>query len=466
MKNIFLILWVVITAVVYTQAQTTIQVGNTTLTERDVVTGLDIPWDIEWGPDDHIWFTERAGKVKRVDPVSGNTTTILDIRNVVINGGGEPGLLGMLFHPDWENNPKVYLAYTYGSFQSLTERLSTFDWDGSSLINEQVVLDNIEGGGIHNGSRMVLLSDNTILMTTGDAGDQSLPQEMNSVNGKVLRLNLDGSIPEDNPFPNSLIYSLGHRNSQGIFAAPSGIIYSSEFGPNTADEINIIEPGRNYGWPTVLGMCNTEFEMAFCNDNSVREPIFEWSTTPSPNGLLVYDHPSIPEWQNKLMVTFLGGISLKQPRISVFDMSDDGLSISNETRYFEEFGRLRDLCVNPYSGAIYFATNGQNYPGSSPNRIVEYYNADFVVDVKNVLDQNQYVKIYPNPATDVINVEVSQNFIDKKIDLVSFATGASVRQLKISQIKEVIQIQDLPAGQYYISMTNEIGSITRVFVKN
>lgn len=466
MKNVFHILSIVILTAVYSLGQTTIQVGNTTLTERDVATGLDIPWDIEWGPDDHIWFTERAGKVKRLDPVSGNTTTILDIRNIVINGGGEPGLLGMLFHPDWEINPKVYLVFTYGSFASPAERISTFEWNGTELVNEEIILDDIEAGGIHNGSRMVLLSDNTILVTTGDVGDSELSQDITSVNGKVLRINLDGSRPNDNPFPNSLVYSFGHRNSQGIFVAPNGIVYSSEFGPNTSDEINIIEEGRNYGWPTVLGVCNTGFEMAFCEENNVREPIMEWSNTPSPNGLLVYDHPAIPEWQNKLMVTFLGGISLKQPRISVFDISDDGLEISNETRYFENFGRLRDLCVNPYSGGVYFATNGPNYPGSSPNRIVEYYNADFAVDVHEQLDENQYVELYPNPAKEMINVSVSESFIGNSLDVIAFSTAAIVSSHTIRKSIQQIDITDLPSGQYYISISNDNGLITKVFVKD
>ncbi len=466
MKSIFQILLLTLISFNFIAAQTTILVGNTTLTERDVVTGLDIPWDLEWGPDDHIWFTERAGKVKRVDPTTGNTTTILDIRNTVINGGGEPGLLGMLFHPDWDNNPKIYLAYTYGSFSSVTERLSTFDWNGTELTNEQIILDDIDGGGIHNGSRLALLSDNTILMTTGDKGDQSLPQNSSSLNGKVLRMNLDGSIPDDNPFPNSLVYSLGHRNSQGIFVASNGIVYSSEFGPNTSDEINIIEAGRNYGWPNVLGICNTGFEMAFCAENNVREPIHEWSNTPSPNGLLVYNHPAIPEWENKLMVTLLGGISLQQPRISVFDISQDGLSISNETRYFESFGRLRDLCINPHSGAVYFATNGPNYPGSSPNRIVEYYNADFTVDVDDQVKKDQFVKVFPNPASEIIHIELSENFVGKNLEIFSFGTGASVFSTRLQKSTESINISDLPSGQYYISVANDKGLITKVFVKD
>jgi len=465
MKSIFQVVLLVIIMLNLIKAQTTIQVGNTTLTERDVVTGLDIPWDLEWGPDNHIWFTERAGKVKRVDPISGNTTTILDIRNTVINGGGEPGLLGMLFHPDWDNTPKVFLAYTYGSFSSVTQRLSTFEWDGTLLTNEEIVLDDIAGGSIHNGSRLALLGDNTILMTTGDKGDQNLPQNSNSINGKVLRMNLDGSIPDDNPFPNSLVYSLGHRNSQGIFVAANGIVYSSEFGPNSSDEINIIEAGRNYGWPNVLGICNTAFEIAFCNDNNVKEPIHEWSNTPSPNGLLVYNHPAIPEWENKLMVALLGGISLQQPRISVFDITEDGLGISNETRFFETFGRLRDLCINPQTGSVYFATNGPNYPGSSPNRIVEYYNADFVVDVKNEIDVDQFVKVYPNPATEKVNVEVSESFLGKQLEIISFSSGVSVRSFEIGKSVEIVDVNDLPSGQYYISIVNERGLITKVFVK-
>ena len=119
MRNTVQIILAILLVSTISQAQKTIQVGATTLTERDVVTGLDIPWDLVWGPDDHIWFTERAGKVKKVDPNSGNTTTILDISNMVINGGGEPGLLGMMFHPEWETTAKIYIVYTYGSFNDL-----------------------------------------------------------------------------------------------------------------------------------------------------------------------------------------------------------------------------------------------------------------------------------------------------------------------------------------------------------
>ncbi len=466
MRNTVQIILAILLVSTISQAQKTIQVGATTLTERDVVTGLDIPWDLVWGPDDHIWFTERAGKVKKVDPNSGNTTTILDISNMVINGGGEPGLLGMMFHPEWETTAKIYIVYTYGSFNDLYERLSTFEWDGTNLVNEDIILDEIPAAGIHNGSRLLLLPDNTILMSTGDRGNSSLAQDMTSLNGKMLRLNLDGSIPADNPFSNSLIYSLGHRNSQGLFLGPNDIIYSSEFGPNTSDEINRIESGRNYGWPEVLGACNTGFEVSFCNENNVAEPIHEWSNTPSPNGLLVYDHPAISEWQGKLMVAMLGGISLQQPRISVFDISDDGLSISNETRYFEDFGRLRDLCVNPHTGSIYFATNGPNYPGSSPNRIVEYYNDDFAVDIDELSDESQFVKVYPNPASEVINVEVSESFVGKVLDVISFSTGASVLSQEVSKSIEVIDISNFPAGQYYVSIANGKGLITKVFVKD
>ena len=453
----------------FTQAQTTIQVGSTTLTERSLLTGLGIAWDLVWGPDDHIWFTEREGKVKRLDPVTGNVVNVLDASNFVFNGNGtfEPGMLGMLFHPDWDNSNELYIVYTYGDADNIKERLSKFEWNGTELANEEIIVDNIPGKRIHNGSRLLLLPDNTILMTTGDISFEANSQDMNSINGKTLRLNLDGSIPEDNPFPNSYIYSLGHRNSQGLFLGPNDIIYSSEFGPNTSDEINIIEEGRNYGWPNVLGVCNTGSEMIFCNDNNVREPIHEWSNTPSPNGLLVYDHPAVPEWQNKLMVAMLGGISLKQPRVSVFDISDDGLELSNETKYFETFGRIRDICVNPHTGAFYFATNGPEYFSTDgPNRIVEYYNADFFVDVEDKLNKDQFVKVYPNPATELINIEVSESFIGTKLEIISFASGSSIKQEVISQAKEIINISDLSAGQYYISIANDKGLITKVFVKD
>ena len=136
-------------------------------------------------------------------------------------------------------------------------------------MNEEVLL-SLPAAGIHNGSRLLVLPDNTLLMSTGDKGDGgSSSQNFNSLNGKILRLNLDGSIPADNPTAGSYVYSMGHRNPQGLAMGPNGLIYSSEHGQSNNDEVNIIQPGRNYGWPNVEGVCNTSSENSFCVANNV-----------------------------------------------------------------------------------------------------------------------------------------------------------------------------------------------------
>lgn len=466
MRSIYILLPILLLSFI-SIAQNTLQLDETLLTERDVATGLNIPWDISWGPDDHIWVTERPGYIKRVEPHSGNTTVILDhtseVENEDGNGGSEYGMLGMAFHPDFDNTPKIYVVYCYASGFQIRERLVTFDWDGSTLTNETYILDNIPGGGIHDGSRLLVTKDDKLLMTVGDRGSSDLAQDMSSLNGKVLRMNLDGSVPDDNPIDGSLVYSYGHRNSQGICYGPDDLIYSSEHGAQSSDELNIIEENRNYGWPNVQGECNTGSEISFCNANNVREPLAEWSPCVAVNGLAFYDHPAIPEWDGKLMMAVLGGFA-KLPRLSVFTLSSDGSQVLQEDQYFKDFGRIRDVCINPNDGAVYFATNGPNYPGSGPNRIVEYRNLLFVVSTQDVTP-NQFVKVFPNPASKNITISTSQSFINQELKIYAF-TGEEMLSKYTSSTEEIIDISDYPSGQYYIAISNDKGLITKVFIKD
>jgi len=359
-------------------AQTTVTLDSTVLTQTDVVTGLNVPWEILWGPDDHIWVTERRGKVIRVNPETGNFNEILDIQSLV-ESGGEPGLLGMTLHPDFDSSPIVYLVYNFlptGGFQ-IKERLVSYEWDGTTLINPTILLDNIDGGGIHNGSRLLISIDGKILMTTGDTGNSGTSQDLESLSGKLLRINLDGSIPSDNPFPNSYVYSYGHRNAQGLCYGPNDILYSSEHGAQQSDEVNFIVNGRNYGWPIVQGACNTTAEINFCNSNVVVEPIAEYSPCQAVNGLDYYNHPAIPELGNSLIMAVLGGLSGGLQRLAVLHLDESGTTVTSEDSYFTNFGRLRDVCINPHNGAFYIATNGGSYPGSGPNRIIEFVNEDW-----------------------------------------------------------------------------------------
>ena len=442
-----------------------VTIGNTTLTPRDVATGLQIPWELVYGPDDHLWVTERRGQILRIEPESGTTNTVLDIRGTVSNPS-EAGMLGMVLHPQFDTNPYIYVVYTYGPNFSPIERLSRFEWNGEELINEMVLLDDIPAFRIHSGSRLIITPDQKILMTTGDRGDTDLPQVKSSINGKVLRINLDGSVPDDNPFGDSYVYSYGHRNPQGLCMAPNGIIYSSEHGPDNSDELNIIQPGLNYGWPLVQGACNTQFEQSVCDTTTITEPIGEWSPCVAVNGLAYYDHPAIPEFENSVLMAVLGGIGIVnpvRPRISQLKLTADGQSIQEENQYFANFGRLRDVCVNPHTGALYIATNGPQYPGEGPNRIIEYRNLEFTVSTPETFNQHQYIRIAPNPISNKGFIELSQNFVGHEYQIIAFS-GQILRTGIVRKSVIPIDIDDFSNGSYYIKARNGLGIITRTFV--
>jgi aldose sugar dehydrogenase len=454
------------------QAQTW-TVGSTTLTESDVVTGLDVPWEILWGPDDFIWATTRSGAVIHIEPSTGNYTTILDLTNVVPDeGSSEPGLLGMVLHPDFANSPLVYLVYNYMVGNSIKERLVSYDWNGTALVNETILLNTIPGYWIHNGSRLVITPDQKILMSTGDTGDGGdSSQDFAALNGKVLRINLDGSIPSDNPVLNDgdapgYAYSWGHRNIQGLCIAPDGTIYSSEHGQNNNDEFNIIEPGRNYGWPNVEGVCNTAAEQTFCTANNVKEPIRTWSPCVAVNGIEYYNHPAIPEWNHCILMGVLGGLSGangNNDRVSVLHLSPDGLTIESEDQYFTTLNqRFRDICVNPYTGSLYVALNGTSYPGSGPNKIKEFRNMAYNSVTR--FNETQALRVFPNPASDELQLQVSQTLVGQTVSIFG-ANGDLVREIKVSAPTQQIAINDLAPGAYWLKSSSSLGTVTATFMK-
>ncbi|WP_271767986.1 PQQ-dependent sugar dehydrogenase [Aquimarina algiphila] len=330
-----------------------------------LISTLSIPWELVWGPDDFLWVTERNGKISRIHPDTGEQQEVLTISNVA--QVQESGLLGMVHHPNFDTNPYVYVVYTYNGSSGLLERLVRFTFDNNTLSDETILLDQIPANSIHNGSRLLITSDLHLLMTTGDAGNTDLSQNMNSLGGKILRLNLDGTIPVDNPFTGSYVYSYGHRNPQGLTFHPNGGLYSSEHGPNSDDEINQIISGKNYGWPEVKGIIDTPSEQSFAAGTEVIESIFNWTPTIAPSDLIFYTSDRIPEWTNKFLMTVL-----KDQRIIALTLNGDGTSITQEEIFFNrEFGRLRDIVVSP-TGRVFIATNGNSYGDTSAtHRIIE-----------------------------------------------------------------------------------------------
>jgi glucose/arabinose dehydrogenase len=380
-----------------------IQVGNTTLTEREVIGGLDVPWEIKWGPDNYLWVTERSGIVSRVNVESGDQSIILSLAGQLYDQS-ESGLLGMEIHPDFNNGaPYVFLAYTYYSAGGASEKIVyyEYDFDNDALINETVIIDDIDGNSTHIGCRLLAIDNTTLLVTTGDAQDWMASQDETALTGKTLRIDIDangdnfGQPKADNPSPYSYVWSIGHRNAQGLALGPNGIIYSSEHGPSNDDELNILEANGNFGWPNVQGFCDNisvDFNYAedlssnftesdYCQEYNIIEPLWSSGTsTIAPSDIIWYDHPSIPEFQNTLLMTILKGKKLVR-----FEFNSFGDDIIGETDVVvlrnsnNQPLRLRDICVSP-DGKIYLATNGFNWPSQGPNEIIELYNADYVAE--------------------------------------------------------------------------------------
>ena len=326
----------------------------------EVASNLDEPWEITWGPDDHIWYTQHRGSVCRLNPNTGDKKVLLTIPEVHYERSR--GLLSMVLHPDFDIEPLVYVHYTYidatiTSKDNIRSKLVRYQYrpGKDTLISPEIMVTNIPGNLGHNGSRMTVTVDKKIILATGDVGNRRGSQDETIISGKMLRINLDGSVPDDNPRAGSYVYSIGHRNAQGIVYARDRI-YSSEHGPNNDDEINIIRAGRNYGWPNVEGFCDKENELIFCDSVIVSEPLITWTPTIAPAGLDFYDHTSIPEWRNSLILTSLKGRSLR-----VLALDDSGEKIVNEKIYLQkQFGRIRDLCVSP-SGDIYLSTSNTDW---------------------------------------------------------------------------------------------------------
>lgn len=368
-------------------ALTSFAVGNTTVTASELVSNLNIVWELRWGPDNFLWMTERHGRVSRVNPATGQVLPLLNVPDVTQHSEG--GLLGMVLHPQFATSPYVYLVYSYtnpGGQVKVRLARYTYSAAANSLANPVTLLEDIGTGVYHFGSRLVILPDLTLLMTTGDANDANTAQDLRSLNGKTLRLNLDGTVPANNPIPGSYVYSWGHRNSQGLVQAPSGRIYSSEHGQSTDDEINLIEPNRNYGWPNVEGYCNLPAEASFCAANNVREPLTNWTPTIAPAALAYYDHPAIPGWRNSLLLACLNGNKLVH-----LPLDAAGTGIGPRADFLTAQGRLRAVCVSP-QGRVYIGTSA-----STPtNRVLVLENRAYLA-TKPAAARLEF-QLAPNPA--------------------------------------------------------------------
>ncbi len=437
--------------------------GREPFSFRQVASGLDYPWEITWGPDGYLWVTERAGKrVTRVHPSDGTRATAVIVGEAAPTGGQE-GLLGMALHPELlrgQGNDFVYVVYTYdpgrdpGVRRRTKIRRYTYHAGPGTLDEPVDLLTNLPAHNDHNSGRLVFGPDRKLYGSIGDLGSnqfdnkcnpiraQELPtadevsaQDWAKYQGKIIRVNLDGSIPSDNPLlagVRSHIYSYGHRNAQGLAFGPDGKLYASEHGPKSDDELNLIRPGKNYGWPHVAGFqddqayvyadwssstpipctalqfsdyvippsvpskqesewqhpdfappIKTFFTMAegfnFQDPAHAPQYVLGWPTV-GACGIDLYTSRSngIPGWANSILMT-----SLKRSIVYRSRLSSDGASVQGEPlAYFPTRNRYRDLALGPDHRTIYLCTDNEgitsfpartlNEPLANPGAIIEF----------------------------------------------------------------------------------------------
>lgn len=300
---------------------------------------LQTPWEIAFLPDGRALVTERPGMLTLLGE-DGVRIPIIDVYE-----RSESGLLGLASHPDFEENHWLYLYLTYEDSSGMMNRVERYLFDGTNLTDRFVIIDKIPGAPNHDGGRIEFGPDELLYITTGDAGNSSSAQDVNSLSGKILRLQDDGSIPEDNPFGNA-VYSYGHRNPQGLAWDEQGRLWSTEHGPSGLgsgyDELNLIQPGGNYGWPEIQG-------------DETREGMISprlhsgGSETWAPGDLEIVDG-----------IAYFVGLR----GATLYAIPLDNTRPETLQRYFaDEFGRLRALRLGP-DGLLYMGTSNTDGRGN------------------------------------------------------------------------------------------------------
>jgi glucose/arabinose dehydrogenase len=303
-----------------------------------LASGLEIPWSLAFLPDGRILVTERPGRVSLITPEAGLLPQpVLEVEEV--RHQGEGGLLGLAVHPKFASNQQIYLYYTYEHGQALANKVVAYTFTDNALSRPQTIIDRIPGAQVHNGGRIKFGPDAMLYITTGDAQVPEAAQDRGSLAGKILRVQDDGAIPADNPFEGSPIYSLGHRNPQGLTWDGEGKLWATEHGPRGHDEINLIEPGGNYGWPIIQGD-----EEALTMTPPV---LHSGEDTWAPSGAAVLDGSM-----------YFGG--LRGRALYRFNLDLDSPALVPLLQ--SNFGRLRDVFAGP-EGFLYVLTNNRDGRG-------------------------------------------------------------------------------------------------------
>ncbi len=333
------------------------------------IANLEVPWSLVFLPDGRALVSERLGRIRLIrdgklqdapyasfEVASGARADLL-ASFLSVFADGEGGLMGLAAHPDFPRSPFVYAMHTYSGPEGVKNRVIRLRDEGDRGRFDRVIFDGLPGWTFHNGGRIAFGRDGTLYVATGESFEAELAQDLSSPAGKILRLTPEGGVPADNPFPNSPIYSYGHRNPQGLAWEPrSGALFASEHGPtgefglSAYDEINVIRAGGNYGWPRAVGAPGLE---------GLIDPIFVWTTRAvPPAGLALHE--------GDLFVAVLGGGALVRIKLAT---DDGGYTVIDVEHWFARgpddavLGRLRDVVEGP-DGALYILTSNRDGRGA------------------------------------------------------------------------------------------------------
>jgi len=301
--------------------------------------------------DNRIFVTEKDGLIRVIQNNTLLESPLATLRAADVFDGG---LLGIALHPNFSNNHHLYVFLTYDEDGNLWNKILRITESENKLIDAETIFDKIPGSSFTNGGFIKFGPDEKLYVGTGTVSDAShLPQDLNSLSGKILRLNDDGSIPVDNPFSNSPVYSLGHRNPQGMTWDDHGNLFVAEFGPEKNDEINLIQSGKNYGWPEQQCSGNKNFQDAIlCYDPSIE-----------PGGILFYSGDALNFESSFIMA------SMRAANLYQLDFEE---GLSSQKSILSGIGRVRDV-VEGQDGSLYVITSntdGKGFPDSMDDKLL------------------------------------------------------------------------------------------------
>ncbi len=334
-----------------------------------VAGGLEVPWGFAFLPDSengvNMLFTERPGRVRLIENGKLSDEVVYKVPDV--EPSGESGLMDISLHPNFKSNKFVYLAYAYNS-EGKFVKVVRYKFDGKILTEDKIIIEKIPAARFHAGTRARFAPDGKLYITTGDATERKLAQQTNSLAGKTLRLNDDGTVPKDNPFIGKEgtlpeIWTIGHRNAQGLTWSAKGLMFQTEHGPSGfdgpggGDEVNFVEAGKNYGWAEIHHNETKE---------GLKSPLLEYTPACAPASAAIYTGSKFPEFKGDLFFGCLRGVRMIRVKL-------DGQKVVGQENMLEEkFGRIREVAGGP-DGYIYFSTSnrdGRGNPAKDDDRIL------------------------------------------------------------------------------------------------